>query len=155
MKISFKILVSVLIWHKQGLLLLRRRRNFQEIEIGKGLWELPGGKKEWGEWPKPAARREIREETGWRITRKFRWRNVLFYSLATDTKRSYRVQLLYNVRLGSKQMPKPQLGDEHDDFKFIQTAAELNKLPMLPEIKRYLLIALTGQVWITTKAVSE
>ena len=44
MKISFHTLVSVLVWQKQGLLLLRRRRHFEEIDIGKGMWELPGGR---------------------------------------------------------------------------------------------------------------
>jgi len=86
MNISFHVLVSVLIWQKKGLLLLRRRRNFKDIDTGRGLWELPGGKRDDGE--------------------------------------------------------------EHDDFKFVQTAEELEKLPMLPTIKRYLLVALTGKVWL-------
>ncbi|MEO6759842.1 MAG: NUDIX hydrolase [Saprospiraceae bacterium] len=155
MKRSIRVLVSVLIWRKHGLLLLRRRRNFQEIDTGRGLWELPGGQVNWGEWPEQAARREIREETGWRSGKKFRWRNYLVYHLKTPRGQSYRLQLLYNLRLSNKQLSKVQLSDEHDDFIFIQTAAELNKLNMLPEVKRYLLVALTGQVWIKPETVTH
>ena len=155
MKRSFHFLVSGLIWRKQGLLLLRRRRNFQEINTGEGLWELPGGKLEFGEWPVKALRREIREETRWKISRKLRYRNVIFYRLKTENAYSYRVQLLYNIRLEDKKLDKPELSKEHDTYKFIQAAAELNQLSMLPEVKRYLLIALTGQVWIRPENVLQ
>lgn len=148
MNISFRILVSVLIWQKKGLLLLRRRRNFTEIDMGRGLWELPGGKKEEREWPSEAALREIREETGWQVRKKLRWRTMLLYRIKTPEGTSWRLQLLYNLRVSDKQHSTIFLGEEHDDFKFVQTAEELEKLPMLPAIKRYLLVALTGKVWI-------
>jgi len=155
MKISAHLLVSVLIWRKPGLLLLRRRRNFQELDTGKGLWELPGGKLKLGEWPVKALRREIREETDWKISRKFRYRNYIFYRLKTEQGSAWRLQLLYNARLQDKKLAKPELGAEHDAYKYIQTAAELNALTMLPEVKRYLLIALTGQVWIEPENVPQ
>lgn len=41
------------------MLLVKRGR-----EPGKGLWAVPGGKVEWGEEMKEAARREVLEETG-------------------------------------------------------------------------------------------
>ena len=155
MKRSIEILVTIIIWRKEGLLLLRRRRNFQGIGTGTGLWELPGGKLKWGESRDAALRREIHEETGWQLTRKFRWRNYIFYRLKTENAVIWRLQLLYNARLGNKQLGKMQLSEEHDDFKYIQTATELNQLPMVPEVKTYLLIALTGQVWITPETISS
>ncbi len=84
MNISFQVLVSVLIWQKKGLLLLRRRRHFAEIDLGRGLWELPGGKREKREWPTETALREIREETGWHVRKKLRWRTFFFYRLKTS-----------------------------------------------------------------------
>jgi len=148
MNISFHVLVSVLIWQKKGLLLLRRRRNFKDIDTGRGLWELPGGKRDDGEWPSETALREIREETGWQVRKKLRWRTMFLYHLKTPEGLSYRWQLLYNLRISDKQHTTIFLGEEHDDFKFVQTAEELEKLPMLPTIKRYLLVALTGKVWL-------
>lgn len=150
MKISFHVLTSVLIWQKNGLLLLRRRRNFEEINIGRGLWELPGGKRETGEWPSRTALREIQEETGWQVRKKLRWRTFFFYSLKTSEGRSFRLQLMYNLRVSDKQFPNMYLGKEHDDFKFVETAAELEKLPMLLPIKNYLLVTLTGSAWAKT-----
>lgn len=41
------------------ILLIKRGR-----EPSKGLWAVPGGKVDWGENIKSAARREVREETG-------------------------------------------------------------------------------------------
>ncbi len=149
MKVSFHVLVSVLVWQKKGLLLLRRRRHFEEINTGKGLWELPGGKREPGEWPTQTALREIKEETGWQLRKKPRWRTLFFYRLKTSDGLSCRLQLLYNLRLNDKQFASLHLGEEHDDFKFVQTAAELEKIPMLPAIKHYLLVTMTGSAWAT------
>ena len=147
MNISFQVLVSVLIWQKKGLLLLRRRRHFEEINLGRGLWELPGGKRGKGEWPTETAFREIREETGWQLRKKLRWRTFFFYRLKTSNGTSYRLQLLYNLRVSDKQFASLYLGEEHDDFKFIETAADLEKLPMLPAIKHYLMVTMTGSAW--------
>ena len=147
MNISFQVLVSVLIWQKKGLLLLRRRRHFAEIDTGRGLWELPGGKREKGEWPTETALREIREETGWQVRKKLRWRTFFLYRLKTSNGVAFRLQLMYNLRVSDKQFASLYLAEEHDDFKFVQTAEELEKLPMLPAIKRYLLVTMTGSAW--------
>ncbi len=52
--------VGVVIRDDEGRILLIRRGR----EPGKGLWAVPGGKVEWGETMREAARREAREETG-------------------------------------------------------------------------------------------
>lgn len=44
----------------EGKMLLVQRGR----EPGKGLWAVPGGKVEWGESMRDAARREVLEETG-------------------------------------------------------------------------------------------
>lgn len=45
--------------HEGSLLLVKRGR-----EPGRGLWAVPGGKVEFGEGMRRAARREVAEETG-------------------------------------------------------------------------------------------
>jgi len=52
-----------------GGVIFRRRRNAKEVEMlliqdSKGRWTIPKGHIEEGETPRPAAEREIREETG-------------------------------------------------------------------------------------------
>ena len=51
--------VSAMVWRKGELLLMRRADN--------GHWGLPGGFVEVGESVAAAARREVREETGWTV----------------------------------------------------------------------------------------
>jgi 8-oxo-dGTP diphosphatase len=52
--------VGVVVTDADGRLLLIQRGR----EPGKGLWAVPGGKVEWGEEMREAARREVEEETG-------------------------------------------------------------------------------------------
>ena len=51
--------VGVAVLRDGQILLVRRGR-----EPGKGLWAVPGGKVNWGEPMRAAARREVLEETG-------------------------------------------------------------------------------------------
>ena len=51
--------VGVAVIHDNRILLVKRGR-----EPSKGLWAVPGGKVEWGEPMRGAARREVLEETG-------------------------------------------------------------------------------------------
>ena len=51
--------VGVAVVEEGKMLLIQRGR-----EPGKGLWAVPGGKVDWGESMRDAARREVLEETG-------------------------------------------------------------------------------------------
>src|SRR5687768_15799855 len=54
-----QIAIGAIVIH-DGALLMVQRAN----EPGKGLWSLPGGRVEQGEYLADALRREVREETG-------------------------------------------------------------------------------------------
>lgn len=56
------VVVTVAIIPMGGRVLVARRHSSSRFEPGK--WEFPGGKVDFGEHPKDAIRREIREELG-------------------------------------------------------------------------------------------
>lgn len=54
-----QIAVGAIVVHDDALLMVQRSND-----PGKGLWSLPGGRVETGEFLADAVRREVREETG-------------------------------------------------------------------------------------------
>lgn len=54
-----QIAVGAIVIHNDALLMVQRAND-----PGKGLWSLPGGRVEHGEFLADALRREVREETG-------------------------------------------------------------------------------------------
>jgi 8-oxo-dGTP diphosphatase len=57
--LSPAVAVGAIVIHDDSLLMVRRGR-----EPNKGLWSVPGGRVEAGEYLSDALRREVREETG-------------------------------------------------------------------------------------------
>ena len=60
---SPQIAVGAIAIHNDQLLMVRRRQD-----PAKGLWSLPGGRVEHGEYLADALRRELKEETGLDVT---------------------------------------------------------------------------------------
>ena len=58
------VVAAAIIWQKDMILLARRK---PESHLG-GLWEFPGGKKEFGETLEDCLRREVKEELGVEIS---------------------------------------------------------------------------------------
>lgn len=54
-----QIAIGAIVIHDRALLMVQRAND-----PGKGLWSLPGGRVEQGEYLADALRREVREETG-------------------------------------------------------------------------------------------
>lgn len=57
------------VFDKEGRILIDQRVG-DGLEKVNGLWEVPGGKLEFGETPEQAIEREILEETGYRVVAK-------------------------------------------------------------------------------------
>ena len=61
-----------------------------------GLWDLPGGKIEFGESPEEALKREVREETGLSY-KKSRWHANLSHSADWNGGRFHHIGLIYRI----------------------------------------------------------
>lgn len=133
-RISF--VVSILLWHKNKLLLLHRAKHFERLGTGRGLWDLPGGKMTLRGTMRDSARRKLREETGIEYTGALKFRKVLFYTVKGPTGSRYRINVLLAAKL--KKKPDIKLSDEHDDFMFVAKRKDLSELKMLKEVRAWL-----------------
>ncbi len=68
------VVAAAIIWQKDRILLSKRK---PESYLG-GLWEFPGGKKEFGETLEDCLRREVKEELGVEISEPV-WFHALHY----------------------------------------------------------------------------
>jgi 8-oxo-dGTP diphosphatase len=136
-----KIVASAAIRDKNnGILLLRRARNFLDSDAGKGMWELPGGKVEFGEKVQNALKREIREETGIHVPDDFQLSEIFDYTIEDDKRIVHRIHIVYTFHL--QPFPEIILSEEHDRYIIIYDPSEIRKYPMLQEIKKFVLSCL-------------
>jgi HAD superfamily hydrolase (TIGR01549 family) len=116
--------VGALIFNGAGEVLMIRTHKWSN------LWGIPGGKIKWGETSAAALRREIREETGLKVT-------DIEFALVQDcihSKEFYRdahfVLLNYTCRCAGKN-PRVKLNHEGQEFRWMKTAGanrlKLNK----------------------------
>lgn len=106
-----QVSVAALISKQSKLLVVRRS---QKEKFLPGVFELPGGKIEFGESPADAVVREVKEETGLRVT-----------SSQLTTARSYmskgnmqhNVELFYLVSVD--ESTKVTISDAHDEYRWV------------------------------------
>jgi 8-oxo-dGTP diphosphatase len=127
-EIRFFVAVKGLIFRDGRFLIIQRSDGARD---GKGLWELPGGRLEFGEAPEEALRREIREETGlsasplsithsWTFIRKERFQTV---------------GMTFLCRGGAEAV---RLSPEHEGHAWIDRS-EMDRYPMDPMVRSALL----------------
>lgn len=87
-----------------------------------GSWELVHGHIEKDELPAAAARRELREESGFSTNRLYSITANSFYLLKTDT---VMVSLVFAAIVESEQVT---LGPEHDKYEWLSVAAAQKRL---------------------------
>jgi len=116
------------VFDKKGRILIAQRFN-DALEEVNGLWEVPGGKLEFGETPEQGIAREILEETGYKV----RVKRVIPYTdvgvLEYPNKSQYTVALYYlceleddeHVRVNDHKVEKYTwiLPEELDDYEFM------------------------------------
>lgn len=129
-KLPLVVAAKTLLVHKNHVLLLRRSKTDPTLP---GLWELPGGKLEFGESPQEAALRELAEETGIAGTL-----GPILYAdsiMGTKTKRQF-IILLY---LATAKQAKVTLSFEHCDYLWATKSQMLQMLAasQLSALKKY------------------
>ena len=95
-----------------------------------GYYELPGGKVDFGDYPKESLEREFMEEVNLKVIALHPYRVFTYIS---DKGNRHTVELVYFVELND-DVKNIKLSEEHDDFKWI-SAEEVNDLQISDEIK--------------------
>ena len=133
-KIS-KIVVSAIIKFNDEILLLRRNKDFEEINYGKGLWDLPGGKVEFGIQLNESLRKEMIEEIGFDLLNG-KLVHASSYILEYETIVVNQINMFYTFQMLNYH--EICLSLEHDKFCFF-SKNKLFDLNMIPEVQNYLI----------------
>lgn len=113
--------------YKDGKVLVVRRSEKEAFL--PGVYELPGGKLNFGEGPIDGLRREIREEVGLEIEPK---QPFFVFSYVTGSGTKYTVEIVFLAEVVGASDPK--LSAAHDTFAWIQQD-EVEKHQISGEIK--------------------
>ena len=118
--------------------IIKRRNRILFVKDPKGVWELPGGKIDFGETPQEALKREFREELGWKNVRIGNHVNTwVFFSVKKEIKTLYTV-LVFECFSKARKIKKC---DECAEYKWIP-AREIDEFEMRDgykdSIKKYL-----------------
>lgn len=133
-----KVVAGALVQYEDGILLLRRMRDFRGVTSGKGVWEPPGGTVEPGEKIEDALRRELREETGIDInTDDLELVAVINYIVEDKQAAVHRFHVLYSIFMD--EAPRIELDhDEHDQHIMARSKTQLEPLDMIEELKEFI-----------------
>ncbi|MDE1810653.1 MAG: NUDIX domain-containing protein [Candidatus Micrarchaeota archaeon] len=124
------IWVGALIEDSDGRFLFLKRQK--GASVGKGLWQLPGGKMEWGESPLETLEREIMEETGMKVKNP---ELAGAYTSLVPTKKAdwHTLLVVYRFRAGKQ---KVRISDEHDEFRWMN-AREARRQKLFKDLDRF------------------
>ena len=128
--VEFRGVVKIIVYNNDGAVLVLQRRTGSHIF--PGMWDLPGGKIEFGEQFRDAVMREVAEETGLHIETndvpRYGWTGIVW-----DTG----VQYLGYLFIAKYIDGNITLSPEHTDYKWI-THADVEQLNMPQDFKNIL-----------------
>lgn len=130
-----KVVVSALALTQKGIVILKRARDFKEMDYGMGLWDLPGGTIEFGEDIYTALNREVTEETGCNTQIKTGHVEVITEVLSTSNVQSFRVNIIVACKV---ELNEIKLSDEHSNYLFVNKIKDISGLNFLPKTGSYL-----------------
>lgn len=118
--VGFKILVT----NNSGEILILKRA---EVEALKNLWDIPGGRLEYGESVRNVLERELLEEVGLKLL------NVIKpLAVTTFLKRNDRAQQVVQITFHCEVTGEIKLSKEHSVFKWVKLT-ELKKYDFMDE----------------------
>ncbi|RKD32713.1 NUDIX domain-containing protein [Thermohalobacter berrensis] len=106
----FRVLTKALILDNDKILLLKRKQG----SFGGGLWDIPGGKLEFGESPKESLIREVYEETSLKVD----IHEPIRVSSGINEERNK--QYITIVYLCTYKSGKVTLSKEHSDYIWVK-----------------------------------
>jgi 8-oxo-dGTP pyrophosphatase MutT (NUDIX family) len=134
-----RMLVSLIVRSRAGVLLLQRARPYSEFlrhdpdtQVGMDLWELPGGSLDFGETPLQAAVRETSEETGIPV-KEANLKLVACHTLKGSGCASHRVHIIYEMDVGAAADVKHS--KEHAAHQWVRDKGALQVLSMIAEVR--------------------
>ena len=133
----FHIVVAGIIIKDKSVLLLQRHENENVLP---GLWELPSGKREFGESSVTALTREVHEETGLSVAINNPF-SVFEYLIEKETEIRNTTQINFLISM-EKPNQKPIVSGEHQSAKWF-SKKEIESLENISaEVKNILLLIL-------------
>jgi 8-oxo-dGTP diphosphatase len=129
-RLRARVAAKVAIFRGEQLLLLHRSVAASD----PGVWDLPGGVVHEGESLLRAARREVREETGFQIRIGPMFHAEVFGSMSRSGKIRPTVGVFFQGNAPRQGLPRldPR---EHSDFAWV-TRSELRSYPTVPYLER-------------------
>jgi 8-oxo-dGTP diphosphatase len=99
--------VYVVVRNRDRILLLKRK---------DGLWEFPGGAVDWGENPEDAARREVSEETGIKLSGNLELIGITSATYKKDGHDKHSVYIVYSADSATETV---SLSKEHYEYRWL------------------------------------
>ncbi|KPU45858.1 putative 8-oxo-dGTP diphosphatase YtkD [Oxobacter pfennigii] len=104
--------VKALILHENNFLIMHKTRKEENV------WELPGGRMEFGETAEETLNREVQEETGLSVTP---MRILDTWNIIND-----KYQITGIIYLCKTKNNKVRLSEEHDKYKWVRLDISFN-----------------------------